>query len=262
MTNRIMLIGADPEILVARRGVVSHCIGLLGGSKEKPRPVLQGAVQEDNVAFEFNIDPTDSRLVFDDRVITVMNQGIGLLGSEFSITNLASHIYTPEELSNMPEAAMVFGCDPDMNALTGRLNPAPRSADPGLRSAGGHIHIGFGAEQEIDENKQRIAGVMCDYFLGLPSLLLDTDTRRRELYGKAGAMRAKGYGMEYRTLSNFWVHSQANRLWAFDQAKKAYENMDSFRDLTALFSPDQVQDVINSDNKPLAEQMIRAMEIC
>ncbi len=262
MTNRIMLIGADPEILISKLGEMSHCIGILGGSKEKPRPVTGGAVQEDNVAFEFNIDPTSDRIIFRDRVKSVMQQGIDILGPDFAITDLASHIYTPEQLANMPEAAMVFGCDPDLNALTGRLNPAPRSANLGLRSAGGHIHLGFGEDQELDDNIRRIAGVMCDYHLGLPSLLLDTDTRRRELYGKAGAMRSKSYGMEYRTLSNFWVHSDDNIFWAFDQAKKAYESIDNFREISSIFSPAQVQDVINSNNKVLAEEMIRTMEIC
>ena len=44
-----------------------------------------------------------------------------------------------------------------------------------------------------------------DYTLGLDSLLLDSDTRRRSMYGRAGSFRFKEYGIEYRTLSNFWI---------------------------------------------------------
>lgn len=257
-----MLLGADPEILVVRDGRISHCIGLLGGSKQAPRPVKDGAVQEDNVTFEFNINPVDNRNAFLSNIRGVMSEGLSLLGNDFQFSPQASHIYSAAELADMPEAAMVFGCDPDMNALTGALNPSPRAADPGLRSAGGHIHIGFANPADITTDKQRIMGVMCDYFLGLPSLMLDTDTRRRELYGKAGAIRQKPYGMEYRTLSNFWIHNDDNVLWAFDQSKKAHDALETFREYMAQFSPQEVQRVINMNDRRMAEEMVRTMGIC
>jgi hypothetical protein len=51
---------------------------------------------------------------------------------------------------------------------------------------------------------------MMDIFMGVPSILLDTDPSapaRRRLYGRAGAHRPKSYGVEYRALGNFWVQS-------------------------------------------------------
>lgn len=262
MSKKVALFGADPEVLVIRNGVISHCIGILGGTKEKPLRVDEGAVQEDNVAFEFNIDPTSDRDTFLHRIQKVMAQGLEMLGKDFSLSKASSHIYTGEELDVMPPAAMVFGCDPDYNALTGDVNPAPRAADPGLRSAGGHVHIGFGEGVQVCEDNQRLVGVLCDYFLGLPSVILDDDTRRRELYGKAGAIRMKDYGMEYRTLSNFWIHNKDNTLFVFDQAKKAHDNLEGFFDLRAQFSPEDVQRVINTGDKRMAEQMIKTMGVC
>lgn len=259
---KVALFGADPEILVVQGGKISHCIGLLGGTKDKPLRVDEGAVQEDNVAFEFNIDPTSDRKVFLDRIQKVMAQGLNMLGKDFEFSKAASHIFTNSELDLMPPQAMVFGCDPDYNALTGNVNPAPRAANPGLRSAGGHVHIGFGDSVAVNEDNQRLLGVLCDYYLGLPSVILDGDDRRRELYGKAGAIRMKDYGMEYRTLSNFWVHNSDNTLFVFDQAKKAHDNFEAFFDLAAQFTPERVQEVINSNNKRLAEQMIKTMGIC
>lgn len=261
--TKLAMFGADPEILVVNGGKIAHCIGLLGGTKEKPFRVEEGAVQEDNVAFEFNIDPTSDRKVFLDRIQKVMAQGLNILGKDFEFSKAASHVFTADELKQMPPQAMVFGCDPDYNALTGDVNPAPRAMDPGLRSAGGHVHIGFGKDIAINEDNQRLMGVLCDYYLGLPSLILDTDERRRELYGKAGAIRKKdAYGMEYRTLSNFWIHKKDDTLFVFDQAKKAHDNFEAFFDLAAQFSPERVQEVINTNNKRMAEQMIKTMGLC
>ena len=51
---------------------------------------------------------------------------------------------------------------------------------------------------------------LLDFFCGIPSVLLDRENNqksRRELYGKAGSYRYTTYGLEYRTLSNFWALS-------------------------------------------------------
>jgi len=40
-----------------------------------------------------------------------------------------------------------------------------------------------------------------DVLLGLPSVLIDPDRKRRSLYGKAGCFRLCPYGFEYRVLS-------------------------------------------------------------
>ena len=62
-----------------------------------------------------------------------------------------------------------------------------------------------------------------DIILGLESVILDKDARRKEMYGKAGAFRFKDYGVEYRTLSNFWIKDDNNIKWAFKKTIKAIE---------------------------------------
>ena len=142
------------------------------------------------------------------------------------------------------------------------INPKPKAANPGLRTAGGHIHIGFSELRPVDSESQKVLGVMCDYFLGLPALLLDSDDMRKELYGKAGACRFKEYGIEYRVLSNFWITQEKNRLWAWEQAHKAFDFMQGdFMQLAAMVSPEEIQRTINSNDKQAAEQYIMMMEI-
>ena len=41
-----------------------------------------------------------------------------------------------------------------------------------------------------------------DMYLGIPSVVLDPDKKRRKLYGKAGAFRLQPWGVEYRVLSS------------------------------------------------------------
>ena len=141
----MFFIGADPECFVGNdKGVVS-IIGKIGGTKQAPLPLPIGpgfAVQEDNVALEYNIPPSNSKKLFVDNITSAMDfLGETLqdkLGLHFVKDSAIS--FPAEEL--MHPAAKVFGCDPDFNAWNMRVNRKPKSNDPNLRSCGGHIHIG------------------------------------------------------------------------------------------------------------------------
>ena len=55
-----------------------------------------------------------------------------------------------------------------------------------------HIHLGCDGGMDIE---QIISFVKYfDQYVVLPSILVDTDTRRRSLYGKAGCFRRTSYG--------------------------------------------------------------------
>ena len=62
-----------------------------------------------------------------------------------------------------------------------------------------------------------------DYFLGIPSILLDKDKKRRPSYGNAGSFRPKPYGLEYRVLSNFWIKKKEYMEFVFSQTKEAFD---------------------------------------
>lgn len=263
--NKI-LVATDPEFFLQDTcGNIVSAAGLLGCDKYSKADLCKGArLQEDNVLLEFDIDPHDNLKDLRDQIglaMSASNKIANSFGLELNLTK-CSHIFTGEELSKFPKSAMEFGCNADYNAFTGMINPKPRSADPGLRTAGGHVHIGYSHLSEVTEMNQRIIGVMCDYLLGLESLLLDEDDLRRELYGKAGAIRMKDYGIEYRTLSNFWLRKPNHLDWVFDKVHKAYELgiSDGYQDAIATISPEEIQRVINMNDKRLAEEYIRRLE--
>lgn len=213
------LIGADPEFFIKKKyGGYTSAVGLIGGSKWEPKKIDEDghAILEDNVAIEFNIKPASSFDEFRSSIHKVLDHIRGILpGYEFSKESAVSF---PQEELMTPEAQM-FGCEPDFDAWRECVNEKPCADDKNLRSAGGHIHVG----SDLAINNPVAVIRAMDLFLGVPSTQLDAGTLRRELYGKAGCFRAKSYGAEYRTLSNFWIFDDSLIQWAFDGTQRALE---------------------------------------
>lgn len=247
--------GADPELFLIREGRLVSAIGRIGGSKEMPRPIDTdgSAVQEDNVAVEFNIHPSSNAEEF----VKSLNKPLDYIRNLASDQGLAlailpSGLFPFEEL--LHPAAQVFGCDPDFNAWTGRINPRPRSPEgmENLRTCGGHIHVSWDNPEKPDQ--QALIRAM-DLFCGVPSVLKDQDTLRRQLYGKAGAMRYKRYGAEYRTLSNFWIASEDTMRWAFNHAQQAVDFVNGGNKIDASTKA-LILDAINNNNEKAANTLI------
>ena len=55
-----------------------------------------------------------------------------------------------------------------------------------------HIHVGCTGGMSVDEVISFVK--YFDQYVVLPSILVDTDTRRRSLYGTAGCFRMTSYG--------------------------------------------------------------------
>lgn len=262
--SKIRTFGADPEQFGFHidSGRIGSFAGRLGCDKHNKKVVSDDIrLQEDNVLIEFDINPQPTFDLFSDNIqrgLDAAYQAANSVGMSIA-EGISSHIFNPAELATFHERALEFGCEPDYNALTGMTNPKPAATDPGLRTAGGHIHMGY---EGVSSENQKILGVMCDYFLGMPAILLDKDDRRKELYGKAGACRFKEYGIEYRVLSNFWIFKPQMRQWAFDQANKALDfALGDFMILASMVDPAEIQRVINDNDKAMAEQYIKLMEI-
>lgn len=252
----MITIGADPELFLFRKdGNVASAIGVVGGSKRRPKKLSDHIkVQEDNVLAEFNITPANSKAEFVSFCLEGLNEVAKLVEPKgYDVRVLASCILPPEELAN--PKAYVFGCDPDFNAWTMQMN-APPTPIENLRSAGGHIHVG-GIKQGDVINTIRAM----DLFLGVPSVLMDTDTKRRALYGKAGAFRYKKYGAEYRTLSNFWLQEESLIEWAYDSTMKAVEWASNNKILDTDLLARRIVSTINFANKYDAQKLMKEFNL-
>jgi hypothetical protein len=258
MKARIKL-GCDPELfLIDVTGKLRASCDKVGGSKHDPQPLVElgdgYAVQEDNVAIEFNIPPAESAQQYVESVKkTMLYLGEGMKKMHgFTIVNLSAASFPKDELQH--PASQVFGCDPDFNAWTLRKNPRPHAEDPNLRSCGGHVHVGI----QGDVDPIRLIRCM-DLFLGVPSVLMDKGELRKELYGKAGAFRTKDYGVEYRTLSNFWVFDDRLVKWVWDNTEKAVEAVESQFAIDNY--KDSILDAINNNNKEAARFLINECQL-
>ena len=243
-------VGADPELFIRRKGttIFFPACGLVGGTKQRPKKIDNRghAVQEDNVMVEFNIRPAKTRGEFVESNKFVLGYLTAAL-PEFDLDICASARFDEALLAKAGYQAMVFGCDPDYNAWTWEVNSSPE-ARTNLRTAGGHIHIGY--KNPAINNQVELIRAM-DLFLGVPSIILDKDVERRQRYGKAGAFRPKEYGTEFRTVSNFWLKSEELMGWAYDNAVRAVDFLNKGETISKKLGI-AIQHCINNNNKEQA----------
>ena len=238
-------VGADPEVFLQDlMGEVRSAIGHIGGTKNNPRKTKNGTVQEDNVAAEFNISPASSAQVFADNIAGGLDDINELIANRgLMLSEKASAIFDMMELRD--KKAHIAGCDPDFDVWSKTTNTPPKISGTNFRCVGGHVHVGFKARDD-----SAIANfIKClDLFLAVPAVLVE-DKERKKLYGKAGAFRLTSYGIEYRTLSNFWIFSEAKCKWVFDQVIAAILAHDS------LIVPLTVQEAINSHDADMVKKL-------
>lgn len=251
-------VGTDPEVFVVDKLTreVMSAINLIPGSKDEPFPVSDKghAIQTDNVMAEFCVPPSESPEELYLNIKFCLTMIDSMLPSTMETAILASAMLDKKYLDN--EQAMTFGCDPDYNAYSLNQNQAPDN-QTSLRTAGGHIHIGYD-NPNFQDNIKIIKAM--DLFLGLPSLVLDPDTDRRDMYGKAGAFRIKSYGVEYRALSNFWIQSEDSVRWMYQQVRQVIKFVNEEHILSDTEEVD-LQLAINNKDLELACKLMKKYNI-
>ena len=269
-TKPTITIGADPEFFLSSTSgthYLKSAIGLIGGTKQQPKSLGRDGyfVQEDNVAVEFNIPPATN---VDDFVNSIqwsmktIGDRVNKFGLQPKIS--AAEIFPEPELAH--PLAQMFGCDPDYNAWqNGMRNMKPMDAHKRLRSCGGHIHAAI--NRKVDVHSMIWAK---DLFLGVPSVMMDEDTSRRFLYGRAGSYRPTSYdttSWEYRVLSNFWIRSPELSKWAYEQTMRAIQFVlgQSLEDTVRFFMKDklseQIVHCINRSDVDLSHRLIQTYDL-
>ena len=235
-------LGCDPEFFFTGAGG-----GVVGSEKVLPKDGIEVgnspyAYDEDASKFvvdgvqaELNPAPNTCRANLANEIsrcfrklASSLKNGEKKIGVSFApVVNISQ-----AELDSLSEKSKVFGCAPSNN-VNFDTKKAKIKVNPKKylkRSAGGHIHLGCDRWDDdnsyvYDENTDReirtrkIATVLrrpkalvpiLDLVVANTCVLLDRDpnnVERRKNYGRVGEYRRKTYGIEYRTLSNFWLRS-------------------------------------------------------
>jgi hypothetical protein len=266
------MIGCDPEVFVRNdKGQLVTAHGMIPGDKKAPHKVKSGAIQVDGMALEFNIDPVPAEdfQAFDTAILTVVSELKKSLPEGHKCQVLPSAQFDPEYYEGVPEEAKELGCDPDFCAYSDDIfetNPRP-DGPVGLRSAAGHIHVGWGADIPTDNaDHMEICRSFIrnlDVYVGLGMTCIDGDAERRKIYGCAGAFRPKSYGVEYRTPSNVWIRNVAGRRFVHSLVNAAINDMKKGAPAFKKLAADgyDVQAIINSGDYEQAERLLKELYI-
>jgi hypothetical protein len=253
-------IGADPELFVTVDGKFRSAHGLVPGTKDKPFLVMDGAVQVDGMALEYNIDPASTADEFVRYNQSVMQQMRDMIPEKYEFAIVPSARFNGNHFRHQPEVAKELGCTPDYNAYTLMENEKPDNTTT-MRTAAGHIHIGF---VDVDDPFSDSHMIRCatlvkqlDCYLGLSSLLYDKDSKRRSMYGAAGAFRPKPYGVEYRVLSNAWLLTEERMRFVFETTKMAVADLIRGKRVFDEIAEASIQSIINRSDRYNATQALR-----
>lgn len=255
-------IGADPELFIinTKTGNVVSAVGMIPGEKGNPYrsdDMPEGfGLETDNILAEFNIPPVNKKEDFIDNILFMqkyIDKFVKNIDPDFGIECISSRIVPDSELKT-PQAKE-FGCSVDYNVYTCKANPKPKGTSTNLRSSGLHIHIGYD-NPNIEYSTMLIKYL--DAYLGVPSILIDQDTKRRSLYGKAGCFRLCGYGCEYRVLSSTMMNSIENLEFVWRQLIRAIAAFEFQKNLP---QSRYVTDAINNSDINLANKLIKEYKL-
>ena len=263
-----MSLGCDPEFFITREGQV---IGSEKVLNEKPLVLNNSKVVMDGVQVELNPPPNTCRA----NLINAIKSAMIVLNDHLKKTGCSASFETSitlskKELESLSAASRRFGCEPSFST-------DPKAKSVGLvknqeniksRCAGGHIHFGTYHAYKMGKDYGPIAYdpsviVLLDVLLGNTCVLLDRDEgnkKRRKTYGRAGEYRLPPHGIEYRTLSNFWLRSIPLTSLVFGLARQVVSiwlndrmfGTNHANEIVAMVDLKKVQKAINSNNLNLA----------
>lgn len=252
-------LGSDPELMLTNNeGKLKSAINIFKAGKGEGEPIGEengNSVLHDNVLVEFNTVPSKSEKEFIKTISSVM-EGIYNKVKQLNLNiKIQSSADYPKEELNCPEAVK-FGCEVDYSAWELEINEVDVNAQyKTFRSAGGHLHIGKHTDKKLnkildcEEGKVNIIKIL-DIFCGITEVIVDKDTTsksRRNLYGKAGAFRPKSYGVEYRTLGNWWISGPKETSLVYNLTNDALKYLTN-KDLNKLIKDIGEDNIINTIN--------------
>lgn len=203
-------IGADPEMFVFTGKKLLPAYKFLPSKLESSRPLLYWDGFQAEWKYEFGVRclvhfTQETQL----KIRALFHKAKAYdKTAKLSIRNVVS---VPKVLlQRAPEQYVALGCEPSYNAYKIDAERVDNPRELKIRVAGGHIHFGgWYMKPNYEKHVKALDAILGVWSVGAAQ---DIDIPlRRKYYGMAGEFRtphykrSNTYGIEYRTLSNFWL---------------------------------------------------------
>jgi len=262
-----ILFGCDPEFFFSKEGKV------IGADKVLPTEGLSiksrnSSVIIDGVQAELNPAPSFCREILANNIrhsFSALKKHIEEKGVGIDFKQTIE--LTQDELGGMSKKSKKFGCAPSRNAYRGSNKITVNPEIYKYRSAGGHIHIGHHYTRDVIKSLKNPTRVikMFDLIVGNTCVLIDRDpsnVERRKVYGKAGEYRLPEHGIEYRTLSNFWLrdYKLMSLVMGLSRVAMGFIIYGYDKELLKLVDMKEVRTAINTNDFRLALKNYKKIE--
>lgn len=199
------LVGGDPEFPLFHKGE-NRFISFekyISGTKKNPEKIgIKGCFQQlDCTGIEFTMPPAPEYWIYRtmvDKCIEYTNDWLKDLDDNLEMIVTSSCEYSLNELQS--ESARTFGCEPSYSVYRNSISERPDPDNIPFRAFGYHIHYGF--DQEYSKGELRKFMILNDIYLGFPSIWVDTDSRRRLLYGNLSDHRIISKEKDYNKITS------------------------------------------------------------
>ena len=258
--QRIML-GCDPEFFF------KNSKGIVGAESVLPEDGMEAGQYHskfiiDGVQAELNPAPNRCREILANeigRCFLSLKEHMDSVGVSIDMSQTVE--VKKDVFDTLSDKSKRFGCSGSKNAYKSEaeikitINPMVYRK----RSAGGHLHLGKIGFTNIDKallSPERLIPIL-DILLGNTCVLIDRDEgniERRKSYGRAGEYRTPPHGIEYRTLSNFWLQNYQLMSFVFGMARFAVNVVanDKDKEFTDAINMKEIEKAINKNDFKLA----------
>jgi len=214
-------LGGDPEFFIynreANKKIQVVSADKVLQSKKNPIIIPNGSLFFDGVQAEINPVQHTCREFFINNIYKCLMEVYKLSVNKYPnilFVPLASIKIHKNDIKDADMECTRFGCSPDLNIYTQEKIDYPDGKIFMNRFSGGHIHIGFDDldihKKMSEEGKLLNLLKLLDVIPGIMSVAISPGKEekiRKDWYGKAGTYRNQPHGIEYRTLSSYWMVS-------------------------------------------------------
>lgn len=257
-------VGCDPELFIKKNGSIIGSEKVLSNGGVD---CIGGKIIVDGIQAELNPEASHCRVFLAQNISYAFQKLQDILKEDktLELDFTTSVTVDQKEIESLSPENRVLGCTPS-KSIYGKSGLGVKDIKSFFeRSLGGHIHLSGGdplADGAIRSYEKMVA--VLDILVGNTCVLLDRNAGnviRRKTYGRAGEYRTPAHGIEYRTLSSFWLKSYQLMSMVMGLSKQAVSIVASthYDEFIATVDMDKIKEAINTNNFDLAMSNFNAM---